>query len=277
MTISVLMSTYHRERPEYLDAAMRSIWTEQQRRPDQIVLVEDGTLTAPLYDIIGRWKDTLGDVLTIVMKEQNQGLAAALNDGIAVCTGDLVARMDTDDIAAPERFRLQEEFMSRHEEVDLLGGALREFNDEGTLSNVRTYPATMDGVLRTMYRAVPIGHPTCMFRRRIFDEGYRYSSRYHICEDVTMWYDLACGGKVINNLPDVVLHFRRSDSMMNRRSREKAWSEFKAYNDGIYRLWGPFTYKYIFSVARLAFRLMPMSVIKTLYNGRIRKLVANPD
>ena len=42
MTISVLMSTYIKEQPNYLDEAMRSIWTEQKKKPDQIVLVEDG-------------------------------------------------------------------------------------------------------------------------------------------------------------------------------------------------------------------------------------------
>lgn len=273
-SISVLMSTYHREHPDYLDAAMDSIWTQQVRRPEQIVLVEDGPLTDALYAVIRKWKDTLSDTLTIVEKTQNGGLAAALNDGIAVCQGDLIARMDSDDIAMPERFLLQERYMKQHPEVDVLGGALREFNDEGTLSNVRRYPATMTDVLHTMYRVSPVGHPSSMFRRSVFDEGHRYSSRYHICEDVTMWYDLACAGKVINNIPDVILNFRRNDSMMNRRSHEKAWSEFLAYNDGIYRLWGLFTYKYAYSLARMIFRLMPAPIIKMLYNGRLRKIIA---
>ena len=57
MTISVLMSTYIKEQPNYLDEAMRSIWTEQLRKPDQIVLVEDGPLTSALHDILSKWKD----------------------------------------------------------------------------------------------------------------------------------------------------------------------------------------------------------------------------
>lgn len=45
MTISVLMATYAKENPNYLDESIKSIWTDQERKPDQIVLVEDGLLT----------------------------------------------------------------------------------------------------------------------------------------------------------------------------------------------------------------------------------------
>ena len=94
MTISVLMSTYLREQPAYLDAAMKSIWTDQTRKPDQMVLVKDGTLTPELDAVIDRWKEQLGTTLTIVANRQNQGLALALNSGLACCTGDIIARMD---------------------------------------------------------------------------------------------------------------------------------------------------------------------------------------
>lgn len=275
MTISVIMSTYSCEHPEYLDTAMKSIWTDQVRKPDQVVLIEDGPLTDGLYAVISKWEETLGDILTIVEKEKNEGLAAALNDGIVKCRGELIARMDSDDISAPERFRIQEKYMTEHPEVDVLGGSLREFNDEGTLSYIRKYPAKMKDVLKTIYRAAPVGHPSVVFRRRIFDEGIRYSKKYHICEDVTLWFDLACAGKIINNIPDIILNFRRNDSMINRRSRKKAWSEFCAYNDGIYKLWGLFTCRYIYSVMRLCFRLMPTSVIKSFYDGKLRKIIAN--
>ena len=164
--------------------------------------------------------------------------------------------------------------MEAHPEVDILGGAIQEFNDEGSLHNIRTYPLNMAEVLKTMYRVSPLAHPTVMFRRSFFEAGFRYSSRYHICEDVTMWYDAAAAHRVINNLPDVVLCFRRNDSMMNRRSREKAWSEFLAYNDGIYRVYGLFSYKYIFSFLRMCFRLMPAKAIMSLYNSRFRKMMA---
>lgn len=268
------MSTYYKEEPRYLDTALRSVWTEQLRKPDEIILVEDGPLTKPLYAVIDKWKQELQDVLITVKKPKNQGLAAALNDGIAVAKGDLIARMDSDDLSLPERFQIQERFMEEHAEVDILGGSIQEFNDDETLCNVRNYPLTMEEVLKTMYRASPLAHPSVVFRKRFFDAGFRYSSKYRICEDVTMWYDAAAAHRVINNIPEVVLLFRRNDSMMRRRCREKAWSEFYAYNDGIRRVYGLFTFKYAYSFMRLGFRLMPSSFIKSVYNSKFRKMVA---
>jgi len=274
MTISVLMSTYYKENPQYLQESLNSLWTEQIRKPDQIVLVEDGPLTNELDAVVDHWQHQLNNKLVVVKNPENRGLAESLNAGLAVVTGDLIARMDSDDRCVPERFLLQERYMAEHPEVDILGGSIQEFNDNGSLHNVRSYPLSMADVLKTMYRVAPLAHPSVMFRKTFFDAGFRYNAKYHICEDVTMWYDAAVAHRVINNLPDTILYFRRNDSMMNRRSREKAWSEFLAYNDGIYRLYGLFTYKYIFSLLRMCFRLMPATAIKSVYNSRFRKIVA---
>lgn len=270
--ISVIISTYKGEQPEYLDRALRSIWDDQRRKPDEIVLIEDGLLKKELLDVINVWKKKLGNMFVVIEKPVNEGLAAALNDAIEVAHGDLIARMDSDDISLPNRFMLQEQYMDEHPEVDILGGAIHEFNDEGTLSAVCRYPATMREVLRTMYKVSPLAHPTVMFRSSFFKDGYRYSTKYHICEDVTMWYDAAAGGRLINNLQDVLLEFRRNPSVMQRRTREKAWSEFLAYNDGISRLYGRFSYKYIYSFMRLCLRLMPVSIVSFIYNSKLRRI-----
>lgn len=71
--LSVLMSIYYKERPEYFDQAMKSIWDNQSMKPDQIVLVEDGPLTPELYDMIKNWKQKLGEILDIVSLEKNLG------------------------------------------------------------------------------------------------------------------------------------------------------------------------------------------------------------
>ena len=275
--ISVIISTYKGEKSEYLDRALKSVWDDQKRKPNEIILVEDGPLTRELSDVIEAWKKVLGSKLVVIEKPKNEGLAAALNDAIEVAQGDLIARMDSDDISLPDRFLLQERYMNEHPEVDILGGSIREFNDEGTLSSVCRYPATMQDVLRTMYKASPLAHPTVMFRSSFFKAGYKYSSKYHICEDVTMWYDAAAGGRVINNLQDVLLEFRRNPSVLLRRSREKAWSEFLAYNDGISRVYGRFSYKYIYSFMRMCFRLMPTSIVSFIYGSKFRRKIAHHD
>ena len=86
MKFSVLMSIYHKEKVEYLNRAMKSIWDEQTIKPNEIVLVQDGKLTQELYEEIGNWKEKLKDILVIVPLEQNVGLGDALNIGMQHCT-----------------------------------------------------------------------------------------------------------------------------------------------------------------------------------------------
>lgn len=72
------MSIYHKEKSEYFNRAMLSIWDEQTVKPDEIVLVQDGKLTQELYEEIGNWKEKLKDILVIIPLEQNVGLGDAL-------------------------------------------------------------------------------------------------------------------------------------------------------------------------------------------------------
>lgn len=275
MTISVLMATYAKEKPRYLDEAINSIWADQERKPDQIVLVEDGLLTPELDETVAKWQNIIGEKFTLIKNTQNRGLALALNDGIESCKGDLIARMDSDDIAMPNRLKVQEDYMQKHPDVEILGGSLLEFNDQGTLHKVRTYPQAMTDIRNSIHKASPLGHPTVMFRRSFFDKGYRYSNKYFICEDVLLWFEALAGNIQINNIPDIVLKFRRNDSMMHRRGKKKAWSEFLAYNHGIYMLDGILTVKYIYPLARLIFRLMPTSIIKFIYNSKLRNRITH--
>ena len=121
MTISVLMSVYKSEKPEFLAQALKSVWEEQTCKPAQIVLIEDGPLTAGLYTVIDRYKDILGDRMCICRNETNQGLTKSLNIGLRQVTSELVARMDSDDRAAPRRFERQAAFLEQHPDVDIVG------------------------------------------------------------------------------------------------------------------------------------------------------------
>lgn len=109
--LSVLMSVYGKELPSNLNDSLSSVWSAQAVKPDQIVLVKDGPLNSRLDGVIDEWRQELGEVLTVVDLTANVGLGAALNEGLRYCKYELVARMDTDDIAMPVRFEKQIEFM----------------------------------------------------------------------------------------------------------------------------------------------------------------------
>lgn len=96
----------------------------------------------------------------------NQGLGKALNEGLRHCSYDLVARMDTDDIAKPDRFEKQLAIFLEHPEIDVVGAWIDEF--EGRVSNVlsvRKVPEQHEDILRFAKGRCPVNHPVVMFRK----------------------------------------------------------------------------------------------------------------
>lgn len=105
------MSVYKSEQATYLDRALHSIWTDQILKPDQIVLIKDGPLGDDLNEVVEKWRKNIPDVLDIIINLENIGLTKSLNKGLNYITGDYIARMDSDDISTPERFKLQKDFL----------------------------------------------------------------------------------------------------------------------------------------------------------------------
>lgn len=217
MTTSVLMSTYIKEKPKYLDAAMKSIWTDQTCKPDQIVLVEDGVLTKELYDIIEKWRLDIGHAFCVVKNKQNQGLAKALNDGLRLCTGDIIIRMDTDDIAMPTRIEEQMNFLETHKNIQVVGAWIQEFIDSTDhVVSIRKTPETPDQIFRGAKTRNPMNHPTVAFRKDIvtLNGGYTH---FLLFEDYCLWVQLLMKGVQFYNIQKPLLYFRISKDLYARR------------------------------------------------------------
>ena len=267
------MSVYQAENPAFLDRSLQSIWLDQTLYPDEVILVEDGPLTDGLYEIINKWKTIIKDHLIILKNEVNEGLTKSLNKGISIARGDYIARMDSDDISMPDRFQKQAGFLDTHSDIMVIGGSLQEFNLGNECINIRKYPLTHENILKYIHKASPLAHPTVMMRRKIFDNGLCYDERYRTSQDIALWFDVLSKRLKIENLEDVTLKFRCDGDVFRRRSRYKAKNEFKIYMNGIYRLFGLFTLRYFFPIARYVFRLMPVTIVKTIYESKLRQRI----
>lgn len=275
MSISVLMSVYQSEAFQYLDRALQSIWTDQTLKPNEVILIQDGKLGNELLAVISKWQNILEDKLIIHCNKENLGLTKSLNIGLTYATGKYIARMDSDDISHPQRFEKQVAFLNEHPEVSVVGGSLQEFNSDNICLNVRHYPHNDTEVLKYIYKASPLAHPTVMIRRSLFVSGLRYNEKYRTSQDIALWFDALCAGFQIANIDDVTIYFRRENDVFKRRSREKAFNEFNIYIFGIYRLYGLLTWKYIYPISRLCFRLLPVSAVKWIYDSKFRKILLN--
>lgn len=270
MKISVLLSLFAKENPIFFDLSMKSIWIDQIRKPDEIVLVEDGPITLELENIVTKWKEELGNLLKIIKLKDNQGLAIALNEGIKHCSGDYIARMDTDDISLPERFLKQELYLKNNPDVVLLGGGMIEFNNEEGELSPRIMPSSYEEIKAAMCKTSPFVHPSVFIKKDIFDQGLYYNPKCRRCQDAELWFRIIANKYKVANLPEVIIKFRKDPYLYLKRKKSAA-AEFKIFIQGIYRIYGLYTWRYVYPVVHYLFRLLPPSLSQKIYNKFILK------
>lgn len=267
---SVLMSVYHGEKAEYLRLSAASILSQTVPTND-FVLMCDGPLTEELEAVIAELLQEYSDVLRVIRLEKNQGLAVALNEGLKLCANDLVARMDSDDIAPANRCELQLKKFQEDPELAICGGAIDEF--EGTPFNVVSHkdmPLSHSDVVRYARIRNPFNHPTVMYRRSAVIEAGSYPNRM-LHEDYALWSNMILNGVKVCNLPDTLCFMRVDGGLYNRRG---GWSYLKMairlrwylYRSGLYTFWSFF----FVSLGLTIVCLLPLSARKAVYRILLR-------
>ena len=225
MKFSVLMSVYDMEQPEYLDACLQSLLA-QNLKADEVVLVEDGSITPKLQSCVERYRSEL-NIISVTLP-YNQGLAKALNKGLTYCKHELVARMDTDDVALPDRFEKQVAFMQANHDIAASSGFIDEFNDVGDVLSQRTLPLAHDALVKFAKKRSPLSHPAVVIRKQAVLSVGGYPELYP--EDYLLWIKLIQAGYKIANMPDVLIKMRTGDGFIKRRGWKFLKGELRVYH-----------------------------------------------
>lgn len=234
-------------------------------------MVKDGPLTKELDTIVSDYERCYS-ILKVVALAQNQGLGRALNEGLKHCSYDLVARMDTDDIAKPNRFEKQVRVFNEHPEIDICSAWIDEF--EGDLTHIistRKLPETHNEIARYAQVRCPINHPVVMFRKKAVLEAGGYQ-HFPLFEDYYLWIRMLVNGAKFYNIQESLLYFRFSPAMFKRRGgwkyamdelhfqsllRQKKFISWSTYIKNV--------------VIRLVTRLMPNRLRAFVYKKMLRK------
>ena len=227
MKFSVLMSIYHKEKADYFNRAMHSIWSEQTIKPNEIVLVQDGKLTDDLYEAIKQWSDKIGDIFKTIPLKQNVGLGDALNIGLKECSYELVARMDTDDIAKPNRFEEQLKVFE-NSNIDICSSWVSEFEeDENTIVSYRKLPEYHDEIVKYTKMRNGINHPAVMYKKSEVQNANGYKKMMWF-EDYYLWARMILNGAKFYNIQEPLVNMRAGYGQLERRGGLKyAIEEFK--------------------------------------------------
>jgi glycosyltransferase involved in cell wall biosynthesis len=201
--VSAVMPVYNGER--FVVEAVRSILA-QTFGDFECVVVDDGSTdrTATLLEA-----EQARDPRVVVHRQPtNLGFRTALNTACALARGELIARMDADDISESTRFERQVTFLQAHPEVGVVGSAVQFIDERGARGRVKWYPAGSGLAAWSMLFFNSLGHPSVMMRRALLEAaGWYPAGCVGGTEDYAIFLDLSWRSRIAN-LREVLLRYR---------------------------------------------------------------------
>lgn len=245
---SVLMSVYAKEKPEYMRQCFESL-LKQTVKSTEWVIVEDGPLTPKLYEVLDEYENAYPGLLKRVPFKKNRGLGLALRDGVVECTYDLIARMDTDDIAREDRFEKQLAMFTSIPDLDICGSYIKEF--DGTVDNIlseRKVPITDREIKEYQKRRDSFNHMTVMYKKKAVLKAGNYKTCM-LMEDTLLWVNMILSGAKCANVDDYLVYARTGADMFERRGGIAYYKKYKTGRKQVYQTryisWWDYTYTLI--------------------------------
>lgn len=228
------MSLYIKEKPEFLKECLDSLLA-QTVLPNEIVIVKDGPLTDELESTLKEYCDKNENLYKFVPLETNRGLGLALAEGILHCSNELIARMDTDDIAVPDRFELQLKEFGNNPDLDICGGHIAEFETDPNISIAeRKVPLTQSEIIEYQKKRSAFNHVTVMFKKSKVLEAGNYKDA-PLMEDDMLWVDMLLSGAKCLNIDKYLCVVRTNRDMVARRGGLKYYKKYKNARKKIYK------------------------------------------
>lgn len=202
MLVSVIIPVFNYAR--YLGDAIESVLAQTYRHVE-IIVVDDGSTdhtasVARLYNEVR------------YIYQDNQGVAAARNTGLAAAKGDLIAFIDADDTWHRDKIKLQVEYLRQHPATGFTITKIKNVVEPGA-----TYPPA---VMQNILKEDQIGLATIVARREVFDQVGGFDPRYRVAEDFEWFTRAKDMGIKMAILPETLLLRRVHQSNISLRQSE---------------------------------------------------------
>ena len=221
---SVCMSVYKNDKPEYVIIALDSV-INQSVKPAEIVLVVDGPVPVALNNLLDEYVEKYLSLFNVIRLSENQGLGNTLKIAIEAAKYELIARMDSDDIAVSDRFEKQITCFLNDQRLSIVGGSISEFIE--TPDNIvghRICPLTDKEIKIYMKSRCGFNHMAVMFKKSDVLRVGNYQ-HWHYNEDYYLWIRMMLAGCKFANLSDTLVNVRVGKDMSARRG---GWKYFKS-------------------------------------------------
>jgi glycosyltransferase involved in cell wall biosynthesis len=231
--VSVLMAVFNGA--PWVEDAIGSV-LEQTLEDLELIVIDDGSTDAT-PEILGRVRDPR----LRVERRPPGGLTRSLNVALGFARSALIARLDADDLALPERLERQRAFLAANAEVGLLGTGAREVDEAGRTAREIRPPADDRAIRRALIRRNPFVHSSVMMRRSVLERVGGYDEALPVAQDYDLWMRMSRLTRLAN-LPEPLVVRRLLPGRVSAvRDDERLCTEarvrWRAVRSGGYPLW----------------------------------------
>ncbi|MDX1436477.1 MAG: glycosyltransferase [Anaerolineales bacterium] len=223
--VSVLLPCYNGGAA--LDRSLQSI-SQQTFENFELIAVDDGS-TDESPAVLARWSEA--DPRLTVIRQDHRGIVAALQAGLEACSAPLVARMDHDDYAHPERLALQKEFLEANPDIAVAGCLVRGAPEGAVQEGLQIYLAWQNSLVaeadirREIFIESPFVHPSVMFRSDAVRAAGGYQE-HGWPEDYDLWLRLYLQGAGFGKVPQVLFDWYERPGRLTRADSRYSLENF---------------------------------------------------
>ncbi len=221
---SVLMSVYAGEKAEFFKQSVDSMLA-QTYPTDDFVLVCDGELTEELDELVAHYEENYS-FFHVLRLEEKLGTGGCANEGLKLCKNEYIVKMDSDDIALPERCETSLYCMAKKPDTDILGAYIEEFDSvSGEYIATKKTPLTHKEIMKYARRRNPFNNQTLVYKKSAVEKTGGYSDVKR-CEDYDFVVRMLAGGAKGRNIGKVLVRYRVTEGNYERR---KNWANTKSF------------------------------------------------
>lgn len=235
--VSVIMPVYNAG--DYIVPAIESI-LNQSYANIELIIVNDASTDDSLM-IIKSYQKQLPEKISLInlSNNLNKGGDSCANLAIEQAKGKYIAKMDADDIAYPDRIKMQVDYLESHPRTYLVGSQAYVIDKKGEIIGNKTEPLSYKEIYNSYLTFHPIIHPTAMYRRMIpkkrnasldsspakrvqNDKVFQYKVKYSANNDYYTFFSLICKGYKFANLPEKLLYYRihgKNDTFVHMKEK----------------------------------------------------------
>jgi len=202
--ISVVMPAYNAHK--YIKSAIESILGQTLKRFELIIVNDCSTdETLPIIRSYSK-KDSR---IKIINNNKRLDIALSLNKGVGIASSNIIARMDADDIAFPNRLELQYKLINSSRNIGVVGANIEIMDEVENVIATRSYPTSSNKLKSCLFRYSPFAHPVVFFRKNMFEKVGGYDPKYSPTEDLDLWFRLGSKSE-FRSINETLLKYRLS-------------------------------------------------------------------